>query len=148
MLGTVHLLTGAMLGATITEPVSLVALAFFSHYLLDFLPHIDPETFTDRLSFTWQQTTVLVLDTVSTVLFALIFYLNHDRWTLILLGGLAAQLPDLMIPLQKYEWFTPLRRFHELWHWKKERAEQWGWYVVGLCSQVVVGVMALLVIWR
>ncbi len=147
MIGTVHLLVGAMFGAVLPNNETVFVAAFFSHYILDWLPHIDPDTFTEKAKpYSWRQIAVLVTDTISTILFAIVFYLHKERWVPILLGGVAAQIPDLLIPLYRYPILAPLRIFHEMFHWNKERAQHWQWFWAGLATQVVIGGIALRII--
>src|SRR5436189_1202106 len=118
MLATVHLLTGAMFGATLPNNAVIVIAAIFSHYILDALPHIDPDTFTDQenayASYNWKQLSVVVIDAISVITFGITLFHYQHLWFPILLGGVAAQLPDLLIPLEKYKWYEPLARFHTM----------------------------------
>src|SRR6185369_14350314 len=106
---------------------------------LDALPHIDPDTFADeKVPYTWKQSAVVIIDTVSVITFAITLFHYQERWFPILLGGFAAQLPDLLIPLEKYKWYEPLARFHTLIHWNKNLAKNWFWYIAGFISQIAI----------
>ena len=152
MLATVHLLTGAMFGATLPNNAIIVIAAVFSHYLLDALPHIDPDTFIDEDSafqkYSWKQIAVVVIDAISVITFALTLYHYQTRWFPILLGGVAAQLPDLLIPLEKYRWYAPFAHFHTMIHWDKRLAKQWPWFIAGFVSQIGISAIALFVIFQ
>lgn len=41
MILLVHMLLGALIGKEINNPILAIILAFFSHYILDFLPHVE-----------------------------------------------------------------------------------------------------------
>lgn len=147
MPGTVHLLFGAALAAFIQHPPLLVVVAFFSHYILDFLPHIDPDTFAEGdKPYSWWQKATLITDGILIVTFLIGFYTLLDRPYVLLLGTLAAQLPDLLIPLESYAFFSPLKRIHDLCHWDKTRARWWSWYIPGLVIPIVISVFSLLII--
>lgn len=148
MPGTVHLLVGAAIAATVPSLPLMVVLAFFSHYVLDLFPHLDPETFADETHpYTWWQKATLAVDVVLVVaLFIVLWWLRHEPLD-ILLGAIVAQLPDLMTPLERYNMFTPLRQMHELFHWDKTRARWWSWYIPALIIPVVISAGALLTIW-
>ncbi len=42
MMAINHAMTGALIGATVSEPAAALPLAFASHFLLDAVPHYDP----------------------------------------------------------------------------------------------------------
>lgn len=147
MQATVHLLTGAALAVLVPNPTALVPLAIFSHYILDFLPHIDPETFAHvHKPYTLRQKLALITDIVLVVSLLISFYFLRGDASLVLLGAVAAQLPDLMIPLEKYHILRPLRMVHYQFHWRASRAEKWSWYIAGLVTPMLVSVGAVLII--
>ncbi|KKR05412.1 MAG: hypothetical protein UT33_C0011G0123 [Candidatus Peregrinibacteria bacterium GW2011_GWC2_39_14] len=41
MLGTVHMLTGAVIGKVVEKPELIIPIAFLSHFVLDAIPHYD-----------------------------------------------------------------------------------------------------------
>lgn len=149
MPGTVHLLVGAAIAATVPSLPLMVVLAFFSHYVLDLLPHLDPETFTDAVNpYTWWQKATLAADVVLVIILLIaLWWLRHEPLNF-LLGAIVAQLPDLLTPLERYHAFTPLRLMHELFHWDKTRARWWSWYIPALVIPVAVSTGALFIIWK
>ena len=147
MQGTVHLLVGAAIGITVPNPIAMAGMAFFSHYILDLLPHIDPETFASaKKPYTWIQRISLAIDVMLVAALITVIYLVHDNGASALLGGVIAQLPDMLSPLEKYHAFYPLRRFHEMWHWDRFRAKYWDWYLLGIILPAAVGLIALSVV--
>lgn len=148
MIAVIHMLVGAMCGVLLQSAPGVVVVSFFSHYLLDRVPHIDPETFAKKnIPYSWMQLITLLSDTVLTLVVASLFFLTHKRWALILLGITAALLPDILLPLEKYTFMTPLKRLHQLFHWDTRYAAQRPWYVVGLVAPVIVGLAASAVLW-
>jgi hypothetical protein len=136
-----------MFGATLPTNAAIVISAVFSHYLLDALPHIDPDTFAkEKGSYNWKQSIVLVIDAISVITFAFALYHYQERWFPVLLGGVAAQLPDLLIPLEKYDWYAPFAKIHKIIHWDKRQAHNWNWYIAGFISQIAVSAISLALI--
>jgi hypothetical protein len=149
MQGTVHLLVGAAIGLVVPHPPTMFVLAFFSHYLLDLVPHIDPETFAHKKKpYTWIQRTSLTVDVILVIgLMVALYNLRHED-VHILLGAVAAQLPDLMSPLEQHNAFYPLRRMHDMFHWNPKRAKYWKWYLSGLVVPIVTAGASLYIIWK
>ncbi|MBI1834066.1 MAG: hypothetical protein HYR90_04565 [Candidatus Andersenbacteria bacterium] len=148
MPGTVHLLVGAAIATLVPNVPVMVVLAFFSHYILDLIPHLDPDTFADdQHPYTWWQKATLTVDVilVFSLLLAL-FWLRQEPFQY-LLGAVVGLMPDILTPLESYPAFTPLKKAHELLHWNKRRARWWSWYVPALLLPVVISTGALLIIW-
>jgi hypothetical protein len=149
MIAVVHLLAGAVIGAYINSPPTIVALAFFSHYLLDLIPHIDPETFAEGHSLsTWTQRLSFVLDITAALVIAWLLLYTHQRWSFVILGSIAGLLPDVAMPLERYGWYKPFRDFHYLCHWNPNRARAWSWYIAGLTAPATIGLASLVIIWQ
>ena len=149
MTALIHLLAGVAIGHSIKNAPLVLVAALFSHYLLDRLPHIDPETFTRKdKPYTWLQLGSIFADTLATLLLAFMVFFTQKQWTTLLIGGLSSLLPDLLTPLEKYHFMAPFRRLHELFHWNRRYARQWSWYVVGLLAPLMVAAASTLVLWR
>lgn len=137
-----------MIGAVMRSPVAIFESALASHFLLDLLPHIDSETFAAKhRPYSIRQLSTLFVDTTVSVLLVMLFFSAHMQWQYILLGGLAAVIPDLLIPFERFIWYRPLRDFHWLCHWNFYRAKRWSWYIAGLATPAVIGVASLAIIW-
>lgn len=148
MIATVHLLAGAVIGLMVSNPSTIVVLSLLSHYLLDSLPHIDPGTFTEPSSMprTWRQLIVVITDIVAVAAIGLLFYSTHRHWSLLLLGGVTALIPDLLMPLERYSFYSPFTRFHDIFHWESKLAQQWRWYIVGLATPAAIAAISALII--
>ncbi len=148
MLGSVHLLFGALIGLLFADPAVIVVIAFFSHYILDFLPHVDPETFiagNQRYSNIGRLT--LISDIFVIGLLTALMIATQSHWQYMLLGAMSAQIPDWLIPLQRYSFFVPFKRLHQLAHWDVRRAQYWHWYITGLLSPALIGLLCLWLLW-
>lgn len=144
MLATVHMLTGAMIGAELHSNIAIIVVAFLSHYLLDALPHVDPGTFvSEEKPYSYKQTVIIVIDAITMIAFAVLFYHYHHRWLPIVVGGLVAQLPDFLMPLEKYAFFAPFKKIHVFFHWDKTQAMRWRWYILGIGTQTIMSALAL-----
>lgn len=149
MLGTLHLLTGAVIGETTSNVLLVFPLALLSHYLLDFVPHIDPGTYRKKGEpYTWKQSLFFILDAVGIITFTFAFYFSPAQRGSILVGSIAAQLPDLLIPFEHHPLLRWAHRLHRFFHWNRKRAQQWRWYMIGLATSTLVGVTTFWILWR
>lgn len=148
MVAVVHGLLGASIGALVSNAPTVVVISFFSHYLLDLVPHIDPETFTKKnLPYSWTQRTVLITDTILTISIVGLFFMTQRQWALMMIGIIASLLPDLLVPLEKYPIMTPFRRLHEIVHWDARHAQRWSWYIAGLAAPALVGIVSTVILY-
>ena len=85
----------------------------------------------------------MVMDVICMLAFAAVFYKYSYLWFPMLLGSFFSILPDLLLPLYRHAFLKPFETFHEMVHWKKEKANQWSWYIVGLASQIIISLLAL-----
>ncbi len=124
-----HVMTGAVIGSVVVNPVLALPVAVMAHFALDALPHhgIDDHKSTKFLY-------VLSIDAglAAAVLISVII-LQPQNWLLIVLCGIACASPDLMwLP----RWVNELRgkpakpfgriaRFHAWVQWA-ERETWWG----------------------
>lgn len=148
MLVIVHMLAGAVVGLAFEDIATIVVFSFFLHYIMDQLPHIDPETFASKkLPYTWKQSSLLVTDVVLALLVALLFLTNHERWENVLVGSIASLIPDFFIPLEHYRLFYPLRKFHHMLHWDHRRAKYWGGYIAGIITPTAFAAVTSMILW-
>lgn len=147
MLGAVHVLVGALIGVSLRKPEAVLPIAFFSHYVLDFIPHIDSETFSIRHPhYSQLERFILATDVLAVISLTGIFFTTSPNWPVILLGTCAAQLPDWLVPLERYSFFHPFKTLHQLCHWDIRRAHRWSWFITGLVSPLLLIIMCSLLL--
>lgn len=148
MLAIVHLLAGAVIGLAFNDIVAIVVISFFLHYLMDLLPHIDPETFASKkLPYTWTQLSLLLTDALLAVIVGIVLFTTHTRWDYVLVGSIASLVPDFLIPLERYRIFYPLRRFHYMFHWNPRNAARWSGYIAGIVTPTVFAAVTGVILW-
>jgi hypothetical protein len=101
MTATNHMLTGAVIAATVRQPLLVVPLAFLSHFVLDVFPHFGvEESDTAARNNHPLFKTVLSLDLIILSLALIIIPITlHGQdlpWWVLLLGMLAAWVPDIV----------------------------------------------------
>ena len=103
MLETPHVVVGAAIGVSITNPILAIPLALASHIVLDRIPHWNPHfyTETEEKGKPGRESTIFALAdiTIALVLGLFIasqFLPNTSQAILIVFTSLAAVLPDLV----------------------------------------------------
>ncbi len=92
MTATNHVLTGALLGLTIHQPLPAIALALISHFILDSLPH-----YGDTNHVMKRFLIVLSSDmTAASLLLMTLAVIQPPHWQLSLICAIVAASPDLM----------------------------------------------------
>jgi hypothetical protein len=100
MTATNHMLTGAVIAAAVQQPLLVVPLAFLSHFVLDMFPHFGVEE-SDTLArnnhplFRAVLLADLIILFTALLLVPLLFH-TAVSWWILLLGMLAAWLPDVV----------------------------------------------------
>jgi hypothetical protein len=128
MIITNHVLAGAIIGLTVTNPVAAVILALVSHFVMDALPHFGyegkkgyEEVLKHKLSY------IVAISTLITTLSILVLLAVNGQWFAILIGLVAAS-PD---GVGLYNWLAYEKRgtYASGWlkwlHVKFHRAIQW-----------------------
>lgn len=131
---TNHILTGAIIGLVVSNPVAAIVLAFASHFVLDALPHFGyagrkgyAEALRHKLSYG------VAIATAITTAAILVFLALHGEWFAIFTGLIAAS-PDAV---GVYNWLgyekhnkpqpTWLKLTHVKFHRAIQRCERpWG----------------------
>lgn len=92
-----HVLAGAIIGATITQPVLAIPLALVSHFVLDALPHFGftYKGWQERLRHRKLVNIVAVYDVI-VLLIAVYLILQAAPATLVIVCAAMAVLPDLV----------------------------------------------------
>ncbi|MEX0616891.1 MAG: hypothetical protein WD231_03730 [Candidatus Woykebacteria bacterium] len=92
MLSTPHILVGAAIVKVIPNPAISLPLAFLSHLLFDAIPHWDfSPTLAPKTLFK------IFLDYALGMLLVFLLTLGSENQILILLGGVAATVPDFIL---------------------------------------------------
>jgi len=137
MLITCHLLTGAAIASGPINPTVSLPLAFFSHFILDAIPHLEATTFANMKKGedyypTKKEILYVFLDVLFGLLVLSIIYFKLKS-PLILFGAFLAILPDLIdnIPfwygIRKLPVFKQFHKFHDKIHFDlKPRYWYWG----------------------
>lgn len=94
MTATNHVLTGALIAASLPEPIIAVPLAFTSHFLLDALPHYGRSkiALTDKRFFMILSTDIWVASTI----LILLFTAKPLHWQLMIVCAIVSASPDLL----------------------------------------------------
>lgn len=147
MPGIVHLLIGAVIAILIPNTALMIVVAIISHYVLDFIPHIDPETFAAKeRPYSIIQKIGLTVDIILVGAFAISLFLIKNTNGNIFAGAIAALLPDLLSPLESYSVFFPLHKIHRFFHWDERRAKYWDWYIAGLVSPILISAFCVAIL--
>ena len=143
----VHMLFGAAVGSSVNNIPLAIILALLSHYLLDFIPHIDyPLKDTDKKNFILMLPNILkiALDFGSGILLIFLFSKNHP---IIYVCAIAAILPDGFTVLNALM-PNKILKFHsklhpEKVHYFKDKKISNFWRI---SSQVAVAVISVLIL--
>jgi hypothetical protein len=142
MLTTPHAVAGIAIGSIIGNPLVVIPLAIDSHFVLDMAPHWQ-ETLAPYVpnKKTWIRVPIDLLIAIGLTLLAI--HWHGDRATLICIGAIFANVPDLdtiviLMPRLKR---GIISSFWD-WHCKIQRETN---SFFGLVPQIVVIVLGLLV---
>lgn len=105
-----HTIAGAVAGSFFTNPLLAALAGGVSHFVLDFIPHFDPDIRKTKKMAKYDKaivTSIVVFETI-TALVILSFFINHTN---ILLGGLAGPMVDVDNFLQYARFNKRLRLF-------------------------------------
>lgn len=147
MIVLVHLLVGAALGSYFKNPVLAIILAFFSHYLLDFIPHIDyrinnimrgkwPDSLSDFLKIS-----------CDTALGLCIIFLTSANKPIVYLCSFFTMIPDVIAyigviwPNKFSNWHNG---FNDKVHYYKYKKIPVPWRVLSQITIIVVSIAILI----
>lgn len=151
MTATNHVVTGAIIGATIHNPLLAIPVAFFAHFALDALPHFGM----DKAGISHRSRTflyILVADmAIALAVLISIVGLGLPSWPVLVACGIACASPDLMwlwpwiheVQGHEKQSMGKVRSFHSRIQWCER---PWGlaveivWFVAGLA---LLGFIAL-----
>jgi len=145
MLLTNHVMTGALIGLKVQDPILEAPTAFASHIVLDSFPHFGfperymAEGFKGRFGFT-----VAALDvTIASTAYLLLIMTFPDRWLDITVGVFFAALPDLVYIPQHFFNITIGKAFL-----KFHSVVQWGEFPAGIAVDAAWFGLVLMLILR
>jgi len=148
MLATPHLLTGAVVGHTFRRPWLAWPVALLSHFLLDFVPHLDSAGLFPASSghVTSAAAAVAVVDTVAGI--ALVVWLSrgHPQRGTVLGAACFALLPDALFNVPPWgPWLAtwPGTQWLQAWHQASSQGVTAAEWPLGLGTQVAVTGLAV-----
>lgn len=106
------MLTGGAIGAVVPQTGAASALALFSHYTIDHIPHWN---YLPKYRTVWEDTWKMGLEPLITVpiFFALAWYFNWGAE--IIVPAIAATIPDV-IEATQFFLKSKILRYHTRWH--------------------------------
>jgi hypothetical protein len=96
---TVHAAIGALIGQQINQPLLGFVFAFFSHWLIDAIPHGDEKLFASWLPSNIRKKRLLIISSIDifgAILFVLFVISSNILTTAMLVGIIGAGLPDAL----------------------------------------------------
>ncbi len=151
MILLVHLLFGALIGQKIANPILAIALAFLSHYFLDFFPHIEYniENITEKR---WKNSgrafLKVFLDFLTGIFLILLFSSNQP---IIYICALFAILPDGLsllnsnlknIAMLKSKFLEKHSDFHhEKIHFLKNKKISNFWRIASQVAAIIISII-------
>lgn len=153
MILTAHILVGAVIAEKTQNPILGLSFALLSHYFLDATPHQD-YYINNILGRRWASSSAdfikLFLDIFLGFSLIMIFSKNYS---LAILGGLSAALPDVLIFISavfpRIKLFSLLNRLHRKTHWfrdaKLNKKVPLFW---GISTQILISLAAISIFLR
>jgi len=149
MIALNHVLLGGAIGANIDNYPAVIGLSVASHFVLDFLPHVDQGTEINgrELKFKLKYFLATLDVLVSSVIIVLILSARPglNRY-LVIIGAFSALLVDLVfnVPFwqqwtKKIQPFKAIDNFHEAIHRPFKKYQ----YSVGIPLQIIIIIMSL-----
>jgi hypothetical protein len=143
MTGTNHVLTGLAIAASVRHPVLAPVLAFFSHFILDAVPHYDYGGVPQGSPWSNKLVRLLFFDGILCFsALGLAIYLAPEMWWLFALCSFAATLPDWLWILH-YK-FDHNHWFYDFHHWIQWAEKPWGYVIEIPYALLTVALLVLL----
>lgn len=138
-----HFLVGSALGIVTGTPLMAFVSGFFSHFVLDLIPHLDSGTFKeDRESVEdWPIWLYLVVIAEFILTAIIVYFIGFKRgdWSLLLWGGLGGIAVDVFanFPIAKVSTWPFFKQFYYINHKYNSNISPKQW-LVGLINQLIV----------
>lgn len=149
MLALNHILVGAAIGSQTDNLPAVVGLSFASHFVLDFLPHIDQGLEIDGQGLKWVTKYFLAGIDIFASLFIIILILMGRpelHQPPIILGAVTALLVDIIFNVPFWNWwfrktrpFSVIHNFHEMIHKPLQKYQ----YSIGIPLQIIIVIMSV-----
>ncbi|MBT3864488.1 hypothetical protein HOE67_03140 [Candidatus Peregrinibacteria bacterium] len=146
MLGSIHMLTGAAIGKVSGDFALVIPVAFLSHFVLDLIPHMDPETPKDfwKLGISKKNAWEILFKSLEplvgiAIILSFSFTASSELGSVIFWGAFFAAIPDVVEFLGRLLKSRLVISFFEYAHSSLE-GPRW-WY-----TQWVIGGVALVVL--
>ena len=145
------MLVGAAIAVAVRQPLLIVPLTLLSHFVMDMLPHFGVlQSDTPERNNHAVFRLMVVIDTLLCIglLVALpIFFHEAVTWWIVLLGMLAAWIPDTVWISHFIDDQLNKPRSEPLWLTKFHQKIQWFEKPVGIVTELAFGVVAGISIW-
>lgn len=140
---TVHALTGTFIGKQMVNPLLAFILGFFSHFILDIIPHTEPELFDKSIDKKDKLRTyskkklkkilgiafidIMVLATILAIILAILYRQGETINSLAIVSGIfGSLLPDMLTGcflFSKGKLFKKFTKFHRTIHFSPEKIQ-------------------------
>lgn len=132
MTGSNHVVAGAIIAASVSQPVAAIPLALASHFVMDALPHYGDNTGRSWLSRHFHY--ILALDAfICAAFFLSILIIQPAHWLLLVICAAIAVSPDfLWLPYYLADLKGQVRhesRLAKLFKWIQWGERPWGIYI-------------------
>ena len=153
---TVHSTAGALIGDSIGNPFLAFLFGMASHFLLDRIPHFDPNGYQDfetrpvRLTRAGKKyITIVLIDTLFVGVLLLVLFKKQQHPYPAMFGALGAVAPDYLMGLAKLtknKWLLIYDGFHLKMHFDPKKIPVT--FITGNLTQVAVLFIALFLLFR
>jgi len=128
---TIHSAAGAVIGNSVQNPILAFILGFASHFVLDRIPHIDPNLdISTKKSFQFTKPVILMgaialIDTTLVILLAFVLIKKFHLEPINTISGMFGSiLPDYLMGLSvllKNKYLSAFDRFHRFCHFDEKK---------------------------
>lgn len=141
MTATNHMMTGAVIAAAVQQPWLVLPLAFLSHFTLDMLPHFGIKESDSKARNRHPFFRSVLLADIAILLVALVLipvlFSGSVSWWILLLGMLAAWLPDAVWVTHFWHDHKGRQRKEPMWLTRFHQKIQWFEKPLGLVTEVI-----------
>lgn len=146
MILIVHVIFGAAIGSIIKNAYIAIILAFFSHYLLDIIPHIDYPIYIIEKKQLGRILPDLINVTLDFCLGLLLIVIFSKNQPIIYICGFSSAIPDLLTALyylKPNKILAAHYNLHQKIHFLKHKKISMFWRVASQVAVVIISVILL-----